>query len=140
MNHTLAVRIIQGVAKLSDQRLEKVLGQDAAFTSDAKLTQIRPFDVFHRDERSLAFRLKKIMDANDVLVGELATPPRFPAQFVQRRGVARNFRWQKLQRDLLVEPQILSQLDNAHAASAENLNQPETSRSHFDVRLQTILV
>ena len=89
---------------------------------DAQRGQRLAVDVLHRDGRGLLV-LHEIVDADDARVGELEAAARLALEVVERGGIEVDRVGQELERHLALEPLVLRQPDDAHAAAAQDAPQ-----------------
>ena len=115
------VRVIERIAELAGPIGQVVRLEDLVRFVRAQIGKRVAVDVFHRDAARWLL-VHEIVNADDVLVGELETAPRLALQVAQHRAVVNDQFGQKLQRDIALQFVIARQPDHAHAAAAERLD------------------
>ena len=116
MQDSLFVRRRQPRAQFAGD-LDTLVGGKAADPANQR-RQILPVHVFHRKEH-LAFDLAEIVNAADVGMRNLARDANFVAEARQSGFIAGDALGQKLERDWLLERQVVGAVDLAHSAFAE---------------------
>ena len=86
-------------------------------------------DELHRQEMP-AVDFVHVVDAADVVVRDLARRADFRVEAFERRRPRHHRLGQELQRDRLAEPEIVGAIHLAHAADAEQADDPEPLPEH----------
>ena len=131
MHKTARVGRIQGARHLRDDadRVRRV--QTAALQA---LLEVTPLDVAHGDEEDVLGR-PGLVDRDDVRMVDRRGQLRLAQEAVTERLVLGEARSQQLERDLPLEPQILGQVDDAHAAQAQQRLDPIAGELGADPRV-----
>jgi hypothetical protein len=82
--------------------------------------RVCPFQQFHGDESS-PIRLVNLVDGADVRVVQSRGSFSFPLETAECLFVVREIVWEKLERDLTTELQVLGLVDDTHPATAQFL-------------------
>jgi hypothetical protein len=112
MNHTLPVRVIDGVADLAGEvecpgHIERSVRADQVFEGLA-------LHVLHHDEEHVLLFFGR-RDRDDVGMADAGEQPRLPQQLAEVEALpVRNF-----DRDLLVDPGIVREVDRTKPTAAE---------------------
>ena len=120
MHETARMGGIQGARHLRDDagRVRRV--QTAALQA---LLQVTPLDVAHGDEEEVLGR-PGLVDRDDVRMVDRGGQLRLAQEAVTERLVLGEAGGQQLERNPPLEPQILGQVDDAHAAEAQQRLDP----------------
>jgi hypothetical protein len=89
--------------------------------------EVLAVDVFHREEPS-ALVLAEIVETADVLVRHLARDAQLGVELREPIGIGADACGQKLQRDRLIERQVVGAIDLAHAAAPKKRDEPVPAR------------
>jgi hypothetical protein len=84
--------------------------------------QVFPVDILHRQERASA-GFSEIVETTHVAMRDLTRHAQFVVESLQAIGVLTDGLRQELQRDRLIEGQIVGAIDLAHPATAEQRHQ-----------------
>ena len=106
---------VEGAGNLR-QQLDRVLGVERALAQ--ALLEVRALDIAHGDEKQ-AVGLAGLVDGDDVRVVDRGCELGLFEKPLAEGLVLGKARSQELQRHLSLQPQILGQVDDAHASSAE---------------------
>ena len=98
------------------------------------LFQVAPLDVAHRDEEEVLGR-PGLVDRDDVRMVDRRGQLRLAQEWASERLVLGEPPRQQLERDLPLEPQVLGQVDDAHAAPAQQRLDPVTGELSTDPRV-----
>ena len=98
------------------------------------ILQVTPLDVAHGDEEEVLGR-PGLVDRDDVRMVDRRGQLRLAQEAVTERLVLCEVRGQELERNPPLEPQILSQVDDAHAAPAEQRLDPIAGKLGADPRV-----
>ena len=131
MHETARVGRIQGARHLREDadRVRRV--QTAALQA---LLQVTPLDVAHGDEEDVLGR-PSLVDRDDVRMVDRRGQLRLAQEAVTERFVLGEAGSQQLERNLPLEPQILGQVDDAHAAPAQQRLDPVAGELGADPRV-----
>ena len=131
MHEAARVGRIQGARDLGDDadRVRRV--QTAALEA---LVQVAPLDVAHGDEEEVVGR-PGLVDRDDVRMVDRRGQLRLAQEAVAERLVLGEAGSQQLERNLPLEPQILGQVDDAHAAPAQQRLDPIAGELGADPRV-----
>ena len=110
------VRRVEGRRDLVDDAHGRIDGQTALRRQAA--LEVRPRDVAHRQEQ-VAFDLVGLEDRDDVGVVERCGRPRFRDEAPPDVGIPGELRGDHLERDPASQPRVLSEVDRAEAAPAD---------------------
>lgn len=113
------VRLADRLAGL-EHELDRLLDGERAPLLEPR-GQIAAVEVLHHHVRRAALELADVADARDVLALDLHRRPRLALEAPHRLGVGEHLGQEKLQRDLLVELEVMRLHDDPHAADAEHL-------------------
>jgi hypothetical protein len=91
-----------------------------------------PVEVLHDEEDPSVGELAEVRDVTDVGAAGLGGRPRLAAELLQRLGVARDVGPQQLERDLLLEVDVLREVHRAHATLAD-LREDAVARAGDDL-------
>ena len=116
MEHALVVRRGQPRAQLARHVDRGVMRQPA--DSPQQRRQVLAVDVLHRQE-GMPVDLADVVDAADVRVRHFARHPHLGAEPLDPLGPFGDLVRQELERDLLLEHEIVGAIDLAHAAAPE---------------------
>ena len=112
MDDALAVRVIDGVADLAGE-IERAVEIQRAVQRDEVLERLS-LHVLHHDEEDVLLLLRR-RDRHDVGMADAGEQPRLAQQLSEVEALAvRN-----LDRDLLVDPGVLREVDGTESAAAE---------------------
>ncbi len=122
---------IQGARQLGEDadRVRRV--QTAALEA---LIQVTPLDVAHGDEEEV-FGRPSLVDRDDVRMVDRRGQLRLAEEAVTERFVLGEAGGQQLERNSPLEPQILGQVDDAHAAPAQQRLDPVAGELGADPRV-----
>ena len=112
MDHTLAVRVIDGVADLAGE-IERQREIERAARADDVLERLA-LHVLHDDEEDAVLLLRG-RDGDDVGMADRGEEPRLAQQFAEVEALP----VRHLDRDLLVDPGVVREVNGAEAAAAE---------------------
>ena len=131
MHETARMGRIQGARHLREDadRVRRV--QTAALEA---LFQVTPLDVAHGDEEEVLGR-PGLVDRDDVRMVDRRGQLRLAQEAVTERFVLGEAGGKQLERDLPLEPQILGQVDDAHAAPAQQRLDPIAGELGADPRV-----
>ena len=131
MHEAARVGRIQGARNLYEDadRVRRV--QTASVEA---LVQVTTLDVAHRDVEEV-LRPPSLIDRDDVRVVDRGGQLRFVQEAITERRVPGKAGLQQLQRDLPLEPQILGQVDDAHASPAQQRLDPIAGEVGADPRV-----
>ena len=131
MHEAARVGRIQGARHLREDadRVRRV--QTAALQT---LLEVTPLDVAHGDEEDVLGR-PGLVDRDDVRMVDRRSQLRLAQEAVAERLVLGEARSEQLERDLPLEPQILGQVDDAHAAQAQQRLDPVAGELGADPRV-----
>ena len=131
MHETARMRFIEGACDLCEDadRVRRV--QTTALQA---LVQVTPLDVAHGYEEEIVSR-PRLVDRDDVRMVDRRGQLRLAQEAVTKRFVSGQAGGQQLQRDLPLEPQILGQVDDAHAAEAQQRLDPIAGELGADPRV-----
>ncbi len=119
MHNPPGVRVVQGRGHLIDDLEGEVVGQRLA--GPQHLLEVGALDVLHGDERLLA--VAGVVHGDDVGMVELAGGPRLAQERSgARRVAAAAAGGQRLERHQPAEGRVLRQVDDAHGAAAQLLD------------------
>ena len=121
MEHAALVRRGDAGAELP-RELDRLVLRNPSDAAQQR-RQILAVDVFHREEAA-AVGFAEVVEAADVLVRHLARRAQLVVELREVRRIAGDPFGQELQRDRLIERQIVGAIDFAHAAAAEQRDQP----------------
>src|SRR4029079_1175394 len=91
--------------------------------------EILAVDILHGQEAA-AVGVAQVVEAADVLVGDLAGDAQLVVELGEARGVGGGPLGQELERNRLVEGEVVGAVDLAHAAAAEQRDQAIARRDH----------
>jgi hypothetical protein len=131
MHEAARVGRIQGARHLRENVCRVPRVQTAALQT---LFQVPPLDVTHGDEEEVLAR-PGLVDRDDVGVVDRGGQLRLAQEAVTERCILGEAGSQELQRNLPLEPQILGQVDDAHAAPAEQRLDPVAGELGADPRV-----
>ncbi len=137
VQHALVVGRGQPGAQLAGDLDRLVLGQAADAAQQRR--QILAVDVFHR-QVVVPLGFANVEHPTDVRVRHLARRPHLVEQELQRGGVGRQLVGQELQRHRLAELEIVGPVDLAHAAAAEQADDPVAPGDHRARKEAPVLV
>ena len=112
VEHTLAVRVVDGVADLTAV-VERARHTERAFARDHRLERLAGHEL-HHDEEDVLLLLRR-EDRDDVRVVERREQPRLAQQLAEVEVLF----VRDLERDLLVDPGVFREVDGAEAAAAD---------------------
>src|SRR5436190_13015085 len=112
MQHTVAMRVIDGVADLAGV-IERQWKIERALARDDRLEVLTGNELHHDEENVLLFLGGD--DGDDVGMVERGEQSRFAEQFAEIEALL----MRNLQRDFLVNPGVFGQVDRAEAAAAD---------------------
>jgi len=118
MNNAACVRFVQGVGNLrrNRERLAQIWQMSLELRS-----QGFPFNIL-KDYEAVIALLPDLVDSADILMIESGGGFGFSQQTLFGALIGRDFCWEEFNRDFPVEPLVLSQVDLAHAAAPELLD------------------
>jgi hypothetical protein len=131
MHQTATLGRIQGAGDLGEYADRGGRVQAAALEARS---QVAPVHVAHGDEQDAPGR-PGLVDRDDVGMVERGGQLRLAQEALPERLVLRQPDGQQLQRDPPLEPQILRQVDDAHAAQAQRRLDPVTGQLRPDPRV-----
>ena len=121
MQHAALVRRGDAGAQLA-RELDRLVLRDAADPAEQR-REILAVDVLHRQEAA-AVGVAEVVQPADVLVRHLARDAQLVVELRELRVVGRDAFGQELQGDRLIERQVVGAIHLAHAAAAEQRDQP----------------
>ena len=121
MQHAALVRGGDAGAQLPRQ-LERLVLRDAADAAEQR-REVFAVHVLHREEAA-AVRLAEVVQAADVLVRHLARHAQLVVKLREPAVVVGGAAGQELQRDRLIEGEVVGAIHFSHAAAAEQRDQP----------------
>ena len=134
MDHLTAVGVRQGSRRVVDDGLGGVDCEPPFVVENG--VERATLDVLHDEEDNLR-RLFEGEDRRDVPVAQRRGDPRFAPKPLDRRLTLQQGRRQDLDRDFLVEGNIVGQIDQSHAAAAEDaLDVVFAERDALEIREQ----
>ncbi len=131
MHETARVGGIEGARHLCEEAYRVRRVQTAALEA---LSQVTPLDVAHGDEEEVLGRAG-LVDRDDVGMVDRRGQLRFAQEAVTKRFVLGEAGSQQLERNPPLEPQILGQVDDAHAAPAQQRLDPIAGELGADPRV-----
>ena len=133
MDHAFGMGAIEGTADLL-HHADSFLGRELSRAAQER-AQVLAVDVFHTDEAD-AIGLAQVVDADHVLVRNVARENQLLLEALQNRGIGRQFGTDHLKRDQAVEFAVARLVDRAHAALPQHTQNLVTSTEKH-ARLQT---
>ena len=112
VEHTLAVRVVDGVADLTAV-VERARHTERAFARDHRLERLAGHELHHDEEDVLL--LLRSQDRDNVRMIEAREQPRLTQQLAEVDALL----VRDLERDLLVDPGVFREVDRAEAAAAD---------------------
>src|SRR5262245_12151871 len=112
MDDALPVGMIDGVADLAGE-VERAIDVERALRGDQVLERLS-LHVLHDDEEQVVLLFRR-GDRDDVGMADAGKQPRFPQQLAEVEALTMRY----LDRDLLVDPGVLREVDGAESTAAE---------------------
>ncbi len=134
MDHAFGMSGVERAADLLHHR-DCFLGRELSPIAQQR-AQILAVYVFHADEAD-AVGLTQVVNADHVLVGDVAGENELLLEALQNRGIGRQFGTDDLERDQAVEFAVAGLVHRAHAALPEHA-QDFVASTEKHARLQTL--
>src|SRR3954463_11782489 len=112
MNHALRVRVIDGVADLAGE-IQRAIQIECPLRRDDVLESL-PLHVLHDNEEDALLFLRG-NDCDDIGVADARQQARFAEEFTEIESLP----MRNLDRDLLVDPGVVGEVNSAESAAAE---------------------
>jgi len=108
--------------------VDRLVRREAADAAEQR-REIFAVDILHGQEAA-AVGVAQVVEAADVLVGDLAGDAQLVVELGEARGVGGDPLGQELERNRLVEGEVVGAVDLAHTAAAEQRDQAIARRDH----------
>jgi hypothetical protein len=118
MDDAQAVSLRDGLACLEDELDRLLYGKWASLMEPR--SEIPAVEVLHHHVRSAVGECADVGDSCDVLALDLHRRPRLTSETTYGLGIAKCVRQEELERDLLVELDVMRGDDDAHATDSED--------------------